>query len=47
MYSEVQMFFFLEYAGELCIFALRRKDPNTETTPPPLGSERGVGLQHF
>jgi hypothetical protein len=36
--------FFLEYVGELCIIALRRrKDPNTATTPPPLGSERGEG----
>ena len=33
-------FFFLEYAGELCIFVLRRrKDPITETISP-LGSER-------
>jgi hypothetical protein len=33
--------FSLEYAGELCIFVLRRrKDPITETISP-LGSERG------
>ena len=36
-------FFSLEYAGELCIFVLRRrKDPITEPTPP-LGSEREEG----
>jgi len=41
----IAFIFFLEYAGELCIFVLKRKKgSNTKGTTPPLGPERGVGL---
>ena len=44
--SICNLFFFLEYAGELCIFVLRRrKDPITETISPL--DQRGEEIRHF